>query len=125
VLLVHSGRRESCSLIGCLARRLSSAFAFAILTDGADNEACFFGWFSMPAALAAIGIATEHGFADTWILITIGAIGIVGTLYGYFSARRLLKAVLIYQGFVWVAGVCPSFLDGLPEVEQPRLSPNR
>jgi hypothetical protein len=83
----------------------------------------FFGWLSMPAALAAIGIATEHGFADLWILITIGVIGIVGTLYGYFNARRFLNAVLIYQGFVWVSGVCPLFLDGLPEVEQPRLRP--
>lgn len=60
-----------------------------------------------PSAKVRVGLCRHHMWRKR--------LGFAGVFFGYY-ASRLLTAVKIDRGFVWIAGVSPEFLSDVPQI---------
>ena len=78
----------------------------------ARRNAIALGWGILLAGIGTIIAAIS--FSSGWAGLTGGVLIIAGTIYG--SVRgRVVSAARIDDQHLWLRGVCPAFLDTLPE----------
>ena len=81
------------------------------------RNAILIGWASVAASIGVMvcGILMiEHHSAYGWLIVAGIFIFLVGVIYSMFAAR-MVAPNRISDTHVWLKGVCPEFLEGLPE----------
>lgn len=95
-------------------KKLTGVFALCELHRRRRRRAIAIGWLGALAGVAIIlaGAATRDG-AGLGVLLGIATIFLTA-IYGLFASRTVWPR-RIRQGRAWVNGVCPQYLDDLPE----------
>lgn len=79
------------------------------------RRAIAMGWLLALGSIGAFsfGVARADQDWSVWLIGLSPLVFLVGALYGLIGARMVV-AQRISDDYVWIKGVCPDYLDGLP-----------
>jgi hypothetical protein len=80
------------------------------------HRAILIGWTSVIGSIGMViaGIAMNRSGASGWLIVAGVVLFLVGAIYGLLGAR-MVAPTRISDTHIWLKGVCPEFLAGLPE----------